>query len=153
MTIIDIGAGAINRASAQITDAFTYIDLNNPANADGILDVFKVWFNVNATGVKVGTFFGSGSSYTSRGVATLGSVISGSEQIFTGLTIPVVAGDFLGIYWATGDLELDTTGGAGFYFKAGDQFGAGAQTYTLSASAILSLFGSGMDFIPTMIFI
>jgi len=141
---IDIGPGAIGRGNAW-TVASTLIDLTNPANDTGKLDTFELWFAVSSTGVKAGTFYGSGTSYTNRDGETIGAVTAGSKQTFSGLDCDVESGDFAGVYQGTGRIELDLTGGSGMKRKDGDQFGTGAQTYTSYAVYIISIYGTGGD--------
>lgn len=143
-TAIDIGPGAIDRGSGRLGD-YTIIEIDNPANGTGTLDTFEAWAVVNITGdVKIGTFSGSGTSYTSRDVETVGAITAGSKQTFSGLDCDVVSGDFLGFYFPLdGQMEGDTSGEAGVYYKSGDQFGAGAQTYTLQAGYEDSIYGTG----------
>ena len=142
MAVIDIGPGAITRPS-QIS-CRTIIDLTNPANATGTIDTFEVYFSVvPATMVKMGTFYGSGTDYTSRDSEALGTIIESSKQTFSGLDCDVSAGDYAGIYFLDGNLYQDTSGGYGIYWKAGDQFGAGEQTYALYAGRAVSIYGTG----------
>ena len=142
-TVIDIGPGAIDRATdSNIND--THIDLANPANATGTIDTFEVWAAVTMTGTnKVGTFYGSGTSYTNRDGETIGTVTAGAKRTFSGLSIDVTTGDFAGIYHSIGQIERDASGGAGFYYKNGDQFGTGTQTYALVTTQVLSIYGTG----------
>ena len=143
MAVIDVGPGAIDRASAG-SGLKTIIDLANPANDTGKIDTFEIWCAIDSTGVKMGTFYGSGTDYTSRDVETIGDVTGGSKQTFSGLDCDVSTGDYAGLYWVgTSSLELDSSGGSGFYYKAGDQFGTGQQTYTLAASYAVSIYGTG----------
>jgi len=142
-TEIDVGPGAINR-----TQVFGYgntdIDLANPANDTGIIDTFEVWANTSMTGTnKIGTFYGSGTDYTSRDYETIGTVEDGAKRTFSGLDIDVETGDFAGIYYSVGNLEAATSGGSGVYDKAGDQFGTGEQTYYLFVDRVISIYGTG----------
>ncbi len=139
---IDVGPGATDR-DTYLSVASTDIDEANPANDSGVLDTFELWFNADATGVKAGTFYGSGVSWTSRDVEVIGNVTSGSKQTFSGLDCDVETDDLAGVYFATGQLELDGSGGTGILYKAGDQFGAGAQTYTEYSGYVISIYGSG----------
>jgi hypothetical protein len=139
---IDIGPGAINR-SLQASPGDTYIDLANPANDTGTLDTFELWFVNAGIGVKAGTFYGSGSSYTSRDCESIGSVAAGSKQTFSGLDCDVESGDYAGIYYTSGTIERDTSGGEGVKYKTGDQFGTGTQTYFEYADDAISIYGTG----------
>lgn len=141
MAAIDIGPGCADRANVLATQ--TMIDLANPANAAGKLSAMKLWCTSNLAGCKIGSFYGAGTDYTSRDYETIGAVTSGSEQTFSGLDCDVESGDYLGTYFSSGFMELGTSGGAGVYFKSGDQFGAGLQTYSLGANYVISIYGQG----------
>lgn len=145
MTAIDIGSAATDRNSAAGA-TYTYIPLANTANASGKITSVELWFNTNATGVKVGTFSRSGAVFTPRSSASIGSVTAGSKQTFTGLNIDVVTGDYIGYYAASGGMDYSNSGGSGYYYKAGDQFGAGAQTYSTNGAELFdfSLYGTGL---------
>lgn len=146
MASIDIGAGALDR-SAQWGGVYTYIDLTNPANDTGTITSFEVWFwasGEDPTGVVVGTFYGSSTTWTNRDYETLGSVTKGSKQTFSGLNCSVSASDIDGFYATTGSLEGDATGGSGICWKVGSQFGTGLQTgYTPLANYQQSIYGTG----------
>lgn len=143
MTAIDIGPGAINR-DHYFQIIVTCIDLANPANEDGSLDTIYIYMYIAGQNVKCGTFYGSGSSWTSRDYQTLGSVASGSVQTFSGLDVAVEAGDIIGVYGSSGYIETAYKGGSGIIYCAGDQFGTGPQTYyVLDSDAALSLYGTG----------
>ena len=144
---IDIGAGATDRATTRgIYD--TCVDMNNPAAATGILDIFEFWFNTTAAGVKVGTFSvneGDSTKYTNRDGETIGDVASGSKQTFTGKRCDVVSGDYIGYYNTSGLLEKDNSG-SGTKSLTGDQFGTGEQIYSaLTANRSLSLYATGIS--------
>ena len=128
MPAIDIGSTAINRGSNNAVANRTWIDRNNPANLDGIITSYRVWFaNTNGENVKVGTFYGAPDDFINRDGETLGDVSAGSEQIFNGLNCDVIADDVIGFYSSAGVLEVDTSGGVNMHYKAADQFGAGLQ--------------------------
>ncbi|QBX64080.1 hypothetical protein [Dehalococcoides mccartyi] len=140
MSLIDIGIAAINRAGS-LTHSLTILEASKPANDTGILDVIEVWFSLSASGVKVGTFYGSGTSYTGRDYETIGSVASGAKRTFTGLSIDVTTGDLIGVYYSGGRLEIDTSGGSSLMYSSGDAFGS-TKTYS-SGSFPISLYGTG----------
>lgn len=155
MAAIDIGAAATDRGTS-FAQNYTIIALDNPANASGKITSVEIWYRGDAndvTGVKVGTFSGNGTDYTPRDYATIGDVTKGSKQTFSGLDIDVEVGDYIGVFATTGDIEADSSGGAGLYWKLGDQFDAGEQTYTLSASYIMSAYGEGATLAVRRIFI
>ncbi len=142
--IIDIGAEAIDR------DTFapfgrTFIALDNPANASGIIDTVKIWAHYVMTGVLVGTaYLISGDTYKFRDHAVIGVVPSGSEQTFTGLSITVEAGDYIGFFAPDGNIERSFVGFAGLYWRANDCItGYPFLEYTLDAVTAMSLYGTG----------
>jgi hypothetical protein len=141
-TTIDVGDEAINRAS-QIVAGNTIVTVNNPANGTGVLDTVETWFATDAQGFKVGTFSGSGTSYDDRDYETIGAVTSGSKQTFTGLSIDVEAGDFIGCYAAGGFIARSTIGYTAIYNVRGDKFGKGSATYTLQSGQAISLYAKG----------
>ena len=145
MTVIDIGPGATDRASAWLFNSRTSIDLANPANAAGHITSVELYcVTADGANVKVGTFSGAGTDYTYRASATIGSVTKGSKQTFSGLEFDVESGDFLGAYGTAGYLEAATSGGSGVYYKSGDHMSAeGAQTYTAAANYVISIYGTG----------
>ena len=148
---IDIGAAAIERPGGQGGN-YTRICLENPANATGVITSLEFYAEGAFTGCKVGTFYGSGTDYTCRDYATLGAIAAGSKQTITQdsggspLSIDVHEGDFIGFIRITaGRIENSATGFAGLYWKAGDQFDAGQQTYTLAAGDAFSIYGIGVE--------
>jgi hypothetical protein len=142
-TTIDVGPGATSRATGT-SQTQTSIDLTNSANATGTLDTFEVWiYGDAATGVKMGTFSGSGTDYDDRDYFTWGNVASGSKQTSTGQSVDVSTGDYLGIYLGTSYVMVDTSGGSGRYSVAGDKFGSGSATYTLNANQVISIYATG----------
>jgi len=140
MAAIDVGSGAINR-SAYRGDSYTRIGLFNPANATGRLQYVELWFETNATGVKVATFSKSGSVFTARDVVTIGNVTAGSKQTFS-VDLAVSVGDYIGVYYQTGTISADTSGGTGIYNLYGDHTDD-AETYALGAGDAISLYATG----------
>ncbi len=148
-TEIDVGSAAIDRDAIGYTNTFTFILKDNPANDTGTLDTVEVWAYTDLTGLKVGTFSGSGTSYNDRDYETIGSVTSGAKRTFTGLSIDVVTGDFLGMYVSGGRMERSSSGYSGYGYKEGDQFGSGSQTYTVISDTTLSLYATGETAVVT----
>lgn len=142
-TDIDIGPGDGTRASLA-SSGNTMIDLANPANDTGAIDTFEAWAVIVAmANTKIGTFHGSSTTYTNRDYETVGTVAVGGQE-FTGLDCNVTSGDFIGTYYTAGYLEMDMSGGSGYYRKAGDQFGQGEQgSYILQPNYAISLYGTG----------
>lgn len=143
---IDVGSAATDRSSTTYINGYTNIPKANPVNADGIITIVELWAATDMTGLKVGTFSGSGSSWDDRDYETIGSVPSGSKQVCTGLSITAVTGDLLGCVNTAGNIEIDKTGGKGHFWVTGDKFGAGASTYTSAPEATtFSLYGTGIS--------
>jgi len=142
---IDVGPGATDRSGRQ--DNGTFIDITNPANADGTLDTWETWFAIDAgVGVKAATFVSAGGSdFYCRDFETIGSVPVGSKQTFTGLDIDVATGDYAGTYFSDGTIERNTSGGTGLYSKSGDQTDGGTDTYALDSTWSISIYGTGTD--------
>ncbi len=144
MAAIDIGSEATSRVS--LVRGGTFITFNNPSNGTGTIDTVQLYVGINSiTNCKAGTFSGSGTSWDDRDYATLGTVLSGSIQTFTGLSINVITNDVIGTFFdGPGYLYCDFTGDTGIgKYGAGDAFGTGAQTYD-TYTAILSLYGTGV---------
>lgn len=139
---IDIGYGAVDGTSTHPAD-YTVADVWNTANATGVLDTIEIWANTNMTGCKVGTFEYEGNlQLNCHDYETLGNVTAGSKQTFTGLSINVIFGYYIGYYAATGAIERSDPGG-GIYSLAGDQTATGTQTYTWYTGLDVSLYGTG----------
>ncbi len=149
-TAIDIGSTASDR-DLRIGALQTAIDTANPANATGTLTSIEIWAYTNITGMRVGTFYlVSGSTYACRDSATLGSITAGSKQTVTTdssgnpLNISVTSGDYIGCYFATGELESASTGGTAWCYKVGEYIDAGdSAVFQLVTGIALSLYATG----------
>lgn len=139
---IDVGSNAIVRFGSS-SATYTFIDLANPANNNGVLNSVELYFASDATGVKVGTFYGIAPNFTCRDFETIGNVTAGSKQTFDGLSIDVKTGDYIGVYYATGGIWTSLTGGSGVYEYNADYFDYASHTYTLLANYAMSAFGIG----------
>lgn len=145
-TDIDIGGASVNSGNPIGGWSQTILDKTNPANNTGVIDTVKTWSTGVLSNVKVGTFYGSGTSWDDRDYQTLGTIYSGSEQTFTGLSIDVSADDIIGHYNTsqTYNLMCTTSGGSGVLYANGDKFGQGAVAYNLlNATYWVSLYGTG----------
>lgn len=88
---IFIGADAIDRPANTLV-GYTYIDINNPANASGIIHTVEIWAYSVMENCIVGTFY----SINRRGLKCRDSVFIGdmprwAKQTFSGLSIAVEA--------------------------------------------------------------
>lgn len=145
---IDIGEPAIVRTTS-IVDNNTSINRGNPANASGIITSIEIYASAAypLVGCKVGTFYTTnGNTLKCRDVEDIGNVSGGSKQTFSGLSLAVVAGDYIGIYYSTGGVYVAYTGGSGEWYITGDHCIIDDETtYTLDSGgdSILSLYGTG----------
>ncbi len=139
MAIIDIGSVAINRASYQVQGR-TMLDKHNPANGTGILTSFEIFAvsGNNVTEMKVGTFYGSGTSWTYRDHESIGNVTAGSKQTFTGKNCDVSSGDYLAWHIASGQIEQSVDNPAteiAVYKLNYDAFSSGTHTLNDNTSS------------------
>lgn len=153
---IDVGSTAEDRAGrhAVYWDVYYYtiIDYNNAANADGSLDTVKAWFNqADANNsVKIGTFADGGSGvFTCNDAEVIGEVTAGSEQTYTGLSIDILTGEFIGAdsrAAVEAYIERDYSGGSGLYWAGGQLCDpTDSDTFSLLAGDILSLNATGEE--------
>lgn len=118
--------------SYQTTVSRTTINRAHAATVAGkITKVYLYFQSANASNVKIGTFYGSGASFTNRDYAIIDTVVQGSVQSFD-VDIDVKVGDYIGVYWTTANayLKLAIGGTNTRIYYAGDAFGEGAQNYT-----------------------
>lgn len=146
MAVIDVGTKDWAEAGSTVPN-YTLLSYANPANDTGTLTSFKVFVTTsfgNATDSKIGTFYGSGTSWTRRDYEAVGTVTAGSEQTFTGLNCDVTADDILGWVCTSGRIVYRTGQvGSSIKFKAYDQFDAGTQTYASNEGWEYYLYGEG----------
>ena len=154
---IDVGADPIDRTNSS-PSGNTYVDKANPANASGTLQSVKVWAFNNMTGLRVGTFYTTnGNTLKCRDSVAIGDVEGGAERTFTGLSITVEAGDYIGCYATTGQIEWSLSGYDDLWYVTGEFIDPNDEiTYTLLAGRASSLYGYGdigappVTFIPTV---
>jgi len=144
MAVIDIGHGADTLPAGGISAGWTLLDLNNAANDTGTLTSFEIYEPANCTGVKIGTFSGSGTTYTYRDHVLVGNVTGGSKQTFSGVDCDVTTGDWIAFLNGTGDARDSGTGGAGLAYYEADAFSAGSHTYTVAENYWLPIYGTGV---------
>ena len=142
-TDISIGPGATSRASLAPA-AYTQVDHTVAANADGIIDTVELYPYDNMGGVEVAIFrIVSGSTLATRDNETIGTVTAGAPDpdIFTGLSMDVITGDYIGFYNTSGTLKRTDTGGAGWHYAA-DRIPTAEQAFTAN-TRIYSIYGTG----------
>ena len=146
MAVIDIGAAAIDRGSYRGIDMATLVGKENPANDTGEITSAEVWF-YSAAGtddVWLGTFSASGDVLTCRDSESVGDVAEGSKQTYSGLSISVETGDYLGIH-SKGEfiitIERDLSGDGYWYYEGECIDPTDSQTFSFSSSKTISLYG------------
>lgn len=139
----NIGLPALYRLGSLSNSGYTWILIDNPVMESGKLTSIDTWAYTDLSNLKVGTFYGSGTSWTSRDYAYIGSVTAGSMQTFSGLNITAEIGDHIGLYFDGGYIRYNTSGYNGRFQSTtiGDKFGAGTQTYNYYQSYGISLEG------------
>jgi len=137
---IDIGCPAIDRAS-YLAGPRTVINKGNPANATGIITTVEIYAYANLTDCEVTTFYeGTANRLTTRDYEAIGTVTSGSKQTFM-VSLNVQTGDYLGIFYQSGSIERDTSGGVGLWYIDSDQIPCDTYLFTLGATWVASLYG------------
>lgn len=144
---IDIGAGTSDWNSCTSGDGRTFIDLTNPANANGTLTTMSMRAESGCSNVYGGVFSGSGTDYTERSnTGNLGNISAYAVGTFTGLTLNTALGDFIGVYCQYGTWSMNTSSGSGVLRYTGNAMDAKLHTYTsVDADGKLALYGSGTE--------
>lgn len=145
-TEIDIGAAAINRGATA--GYYTLIATENPANDTGTIDSVGIYAYNNLSNCEVATFEEvDTNTFTTRDSETLGTVTAPTDdtpQTFSGLDMDVTAGDYLGMYYSSGEMEIDTSGsGIWLVLDRADYIPCTSQEFYFLAGRTLSLYGTG----------
>ncbi|GAI99343.1 unnamed protein product, partial [marine sediment metagenome] len=148
MVVIDIGEPAINRSSAIGLDGYTIVSKGNPANGTGIITTIEIYADVATTGVRVGTFYATnGNTLKCRDSQYIGNIVHyySSHPV----TLDVVTGDYIGIYFTDGSIDLDADGSIGAWRIAGYYIEPGYEaTYRLTTTWRISFCGTGSTILP-----
>lgn len=134
------GQDAINRANAAAA-TITHLELGNPFKTAGIVDTINIYVASAITGLKAGIFYLNGGNYKCRSAVSLGN-IGTALRSFTGLNLAVQPGDVVGIYFATGTLDMANAGGSGASY-AGDACNVGDEQAFAANANIYSQNGLG----------
>ncbi len=143
-TDIYIGAPAIDRGASL--GAYTMIN-DNPANESGIINNVEIWASTSLVNCEVAIFYkpdpgGFPNNFTTKDVQFIGAVTSGSKQTFP-VDLDVVAGDYIGIYFTSGNIERDSSGCDGMWYKSNDRIPCANLAFTNLATSAISLYGTG----------
>lgn len=137
---IDIGTAATDRG--EPLSPSTRIIITNPANLTGKITSVEIWAEVTMGSVEVATFFlVSGNNYSTRDYEAIGTVTSGAKRTFT-VDLDVHIGDYIGIYYVTGNLSGEAGGGDNRW-KTGDHIPCTNFLFSVS-TAQASLYGTGV---------
>ena len=117
MSFITVGASTFKDGTSW-NPGNTYLDRTNPANYTGIIGYVNVDIYTNVTGLFVGYFYGSGTSWTLRSYANIGSLLAGNRTV-SGLSCAISVGDIIGIYNTGGGVSRNATGSTGVLSLAG----------------------------------
>lgn len=113
-----IGEESIDRSSYMQTG--TFINKNNAAQLDGIIKRVAIYAKADLSDVVIATFDEiSIDHFTTRDYEEIGSVVAGSKHEFE-VNIRVYEGDYIGMYFSSGQIERSTFGYDGFWAIAGD---------------------------------
>lgn len=140
---IDVGGGAIDRNT--FTGARTSISKDNPANASGEITSVEIWCigPAGITGCKVGIFYKTnGDTLKCRSACSIGAVAGGSKQT-SPVSLAVVTGDYIGMYWATGNMEVGAPSANGRWQHADDHCVVDDETEYTPLTSGLSIYGTG----------
>jgi alpha-tubulin suppressor-like RCC1 family protein len=131
----------------------TLICTESAAAYDGVITSADIWIASTESNVVIATLYGSSNSWTPRGYATIASVTGGSKQTITGLSIPVHAGDLVGIFTVNSSISCNNTGGTGFFYSSADTLILGYATAYNSSLAtrklLIKLYGVTLPDAPT----
>lgn len=142
--IIDIGNPAIDRSSQQGGN-ITVVDRNNPANASGVINTIEIYCPVALYLVEVATFYVvSGNNLTTRDNVLIGNI--GAGKTTKAVSLNVVAGDRLGIYWQYSFSKLVYTeeACAGIWWTSGDKIPCINQAFDVVVNYKFSIHGIGL---------
>jgi hypothetical protein len=139
-----MGAEAIDRVS-YFSPNHTLIGKDNPASVSGILTTAEIWAYSEITGCVVGIFYTTNAnSLKCRASVSIGGMQPGSKKIFPGLSLAVIAGDYIGMFSTGGGIERDTQGFAGLWYIFGKYIDPGDEaTYGVASGDAISLYGIG----------
>ena len=114
---VDIGAEAIIRA-AGFTVGYTMINKDKPAEADGIIVKVEIYADENMSGVRVGTFYTTnGNTLKCRAVEVIAGTVFAGSKTEKDVSIAVLTGDYIGLYYTGGRIERDTSGFGGLWYS------------------------------------
>ena len=137
---ITIGWPAIDRGTSL--GAYTMIN-NNPANESGVINSVEIWCSTSLVNCEVAIFTqGDANVFSSGDSEVIGAVASGAKRTFV-VDLNVTAGDYIGCYYTSGNIERDSSGCDGMWYKSNDNIPCTDITFTNLATSAISLCGTG----------
>ena len=139
-TDIIIGWPAIGRGTSL--GAYTMIN-DNPANESGVINNVEIWCSTSLVNCEVAIFTqGDANVFSTGDIEFIGAVASGAKRTFV-VDLDVVAGDYIGMYFTSGNIERDSSGCDGMWYKTGDRIPCTDIAFTNFATSAISLYGTG----------
>jgi len=136
-----IGDDAADYGSSATAN--TLINKGVTATGTGTITSIEIWANTDMTGVEVATFYVvSGDNLSTRDNEAIAGTITAGSKVTKVVDLDVVTGDYIGIYYSGGRIELENTG-TGVWLKAGDNIPADNVEFTPIADAKIALHGIG----------
>lgn len=142
---INMGIEAIDRPST-VPAGYTFIVVDNPANASGTITDVDVYVNNNIGGLELGIFYNtSGLNFKCRSAVSIGASSTGFHR-YSGLSLAVEPGDYIGCFYVSGAIDRHDAGGAGAWYEESDNCVVDNETlYQLSSGRMFSLYGTGEE--------
>jgi len=140
---IDVGPAAIDMSQAN-AGGYTTINKENPADASGVITSVDIWAHTSLSSCKVGIFTETATNqFKCRSSHTIGTVTAGSRKTFSGLSLAVQVGDYIGLYHDAGTIDAEDEGGEGIWYIANDHCIVDDEsTYTAVAGDTISVSSS-----------
>lgn len=145
MATITLGSEATDRPGAAASA--TIICEESPASHEAHITDVEIWAHISLTGAIVATFYNTGgNNFTARDNHAIGNVASGAKRTSTGLNLLTAPGDYIGLYFGTGNMELATTEGQGVWLNDTGDLTSSSGLYTHYSPWIISLKGTATTF-------
>lgn len=137
---IYIGQEAINRPDYQFSDRTIIAGV--PADGTGKITEIQLYVDTPLSRTEVATFIKVGlDTFTTRAFQSIENVSSGYHTV--PVDLDVVAGDFLGIYYKYGGIDLHQTGYEGIWVTGDDWIPCTNKVFPPYAGRAISLHGTG----------
>lgn len=145
-----MGSVAIDRLDEFGYD-FTIVGKDGPSEETGRITTIEIWSKANMTSVKVAIFYQIEGNYLStRSWCYIGAIAKGSKQTFTEdfygnpISLDVLEGDYLGMYYDGGAMEVTASGFSGMWYKLEDKIPCVNTSFFWANNYAISLRGIGV---------